>query len=110
MKLKQYNTLTKNEKYKRNMYSAVHASSVQAFYVSELNELEEIYNELGYKLTSRKCGYCILSMFRTLANEVENYEKQRNERKSNSKASEKEEIRQEESEGINGSEEGVDIE
>lgn len=35
-------------------------------YNADVNAVEPIYNKLGYHLTAKACGGCILNMFRTL--------------------------------------------
>lgn len=41
---------------------------LRAFYSSDINKLEPIYNKLGQRLENRNCATCVLGMLTYLAN------------------------------------------
>lgn len=70
---KEYKTL---QKYTSAFNYATKSNCIPAFTKGEIDEMEIIYNGLGEKLASRKCGHCLLTMVQKLANEFYNYEKE----------------------------------
>ena len=48
---------------------------VRGVYSSDITVLAPIYNSLGYKLSNPNCSGCVLTMFKTLGEEYEKYNK-----------------------------------